>query len=52
MRGHNNFEELLREALDIEEYVIGDSPKFSVQGTDAVVVFPMRPYDPGEDSPF
>jgi hypothetical protein len=52
MRGHNNFEDLLREALDIEEYVIGDNPKFSVRGTDAVVVFPMRPYDPDEDSPF
>jgi hypothetical protein len=51
-RGFHLFEDELIEALDSEDYRIKGSPKFSVRGTDAVVVFPMRPYDPDEDSPF
>ena len=45
-----SFERRLTEALDMENYQIDGLPKFSVRGTDAVVTFPMRPYDPDEDS--
>lgn len=48
-----NFQEHLSETIDAEEYVMHHSVKlkFSVRGTDAVVMFPMRPYDPDEDGP-
>ena len=45
-----SFERRLTEALDMEDYQIEGYPNFSVRGTDAVVTFPMRPYDPDEDS--
>lgn len=41
----------LKEALDMEDHVIDGYPEISVRGTDAVVKFPLRPYDPDEDSP-
>lgn len=46
----HSFERRLTEALDMEDYQIDGLPMFSVRGTDAVVTFPMRPYDPDEDS--
>lgn len=50
-RRGNTFEDHFREAIDGEEYVVGGNPSFAVRGTDAVVVFPLRPYDPDEDAP-